>query len=221
MKRRSGFVALMAMLAGCAASPVPNTYVLNEPPEGSTGAIAAAAGAQILRLERVLVPGYLDTTDIQWRVGSHRLQSSSTGRWGERLSAGITHALRADLAARLPALNVVQGAENAPSALQVRIDVDDFDVWLDGHCLLIANWAILAHGGKAVLLSGRGTFAAPSMPNSSPGDAAIVGGMSAALAELAARVAEAVTQFAATKPDMQGGRNDEPRGTGAQGSSGL
>ena len=43
-----------------------------------------------MRLQRVLIPDYLDTTDIQLRVGAYEIHESATGRFGERLSLAIT-----------------------------------------------------------------------------------------------------------------------------------
>jgi hypothetical protein len=40
-------------------------------------------------------------------IGRYGLQTSPTGRWGERLSVGITQALATDLMARLPQNRVV------------------------------------------------------------------------------------------------------------------
>ena len=85
---------------------------------------AGAAAAPVLQLRRVLVPDYLDTTDILLRVGQHELQASHTGRWGERLSVGITHALRADLADRLPKDTVLLGPSADRSARQILVTVD-------------------------------------------------------------------------------------------------
>ena len=82
-----------------------------------------------LQLQRVLVPDYLDTTDILLRVGTHELHESTSGRWGERLSLGITRALRADLVGQLT-LDVASALEpGANLARQILVNVDVFDVW--------------------------------------------------------------------------------------------
>jgi uncharacterized lipoprotein YmbA len=82
----------------------------------------------VMQLQRVLIPDYLDTTDILLRVGPHEIQESSTGRFGERLSLGVTHALRADLVSPV------------------------------GRCVLVADWSILDANRQTVLSVDRGAF---------------------------------------------------------------
>src|SRR5580698_6948162 len=81
----------------------------------------------VMQLQRVLIPDYLDTTDILLRVGPHEIQESSTGRFGERLSLGVTHALRSDLASRLPLYNIVLAQSAERPVRQILVNVDAFD----------------------------------------------------------------------------------------------
>ena len=149
----------------------------------------AAVGRTELQLERVLVPDYLDTTDILSRAGEHELNASASGRWGERLSLGITHALWADLAARLPQDRVMLARPAAKSARQILVNVDAFDVRPNGHCVLAANWTILDTDRTVVLAAGRGTFTVPSDRSGKPSDAAVVSAMAEALGQLADSIA--------------------------------
>jgi uncharacterized lipoprotein YmbA len=144
-----------------------------------------------LQLQRVLVPDYLDTTDILLRVGTHELHESTSGRWGERLSLGITRALRADLAGQL-ALDVTSASEpGANFARQILVNVDAFDVWNDGRCVLIADWTILDTDRRAVLATGRGAFVTPPIRGRNPSDGEIVTGMADAVEQLSASIARA------------------------------
>ncbi len=192
MAARFVVIALLSLLAGCASHPSRNIYVLNSASDSATST-AGAATAPVIHLERVLVPDYLDTTEILLRVGQHELQESRTGRWGERLSVGITHALRADLADRLPEDSVSLGRSSDRSARQIRVMVETFDVWADGHCVLKANWSLETEN-RAMVKNGHGTFTA-SVGGATGSDAAIVSNMANAVSQLADSIASAVKEL--------------------------
>lgn len=187
MRRRAlALAAMIPMVAGCLSHPqYRHIYSL----DGASEAPAQAgdvAQRQVMQLERVLVPDYLDTNDILLRVGTHEIHESATGRFGERLSLGITRALRSDLASRLPRYSVVLTRSADVPARQVLVTVDAFDVWPSGRCVLIADWTILDAHRQAPLSAGRGTFIATSV---NPGDGAIVAAMADAVRQLADRIA--------------------------------
>jgi uncharacterized lipoprotein YmbA len=192
----SQFSLLCASLlagAGCASGPAPRTYVLGTPME-AWSASAPPPEAPRLQLQRILLPDYLDTTDLVLRSGAHELKVSPTGRWGERLSIGLTDALAAALAMRLPqdAVALDPGGERA--AWRMLVDVAAFDVWPDGHCVLNASWTVLARDPAAAAVSGRGTFDIAAAGPGPAGDAAIVSAMAKAVGRLADRLAAAVDQ---------------------------
>jgi uncharacterized protein len=192
MKSRGLIVtALIAMLAGCMSQgPRRHVYALEAALDTPTNADAAAGGSE-LQLERVLVPDYLDTTDLLLRVGVHEIRESSTGRFGERLSLGLTHALRSDLAAQLPTNTITLAQPAEKSARQILVNVEAFDVWPSGRCVLVANWTILDRDRRALLTTGRGTFVTASRGADVSSDAAIVLAMADAVGQLAERVASA------------------------------
>ena len=157
----------------------------------------------MLRLAAVRVPDYLDSNDIVLRVGPHQLQTLATARWGERLSAGVTHALAGDLAGRLPAVQVTADPSGDEFAARVLVSVETFDVWADGHCVLKAGWTIVSAHPPAVSSAGGGTFvAAPG--TALTGDAAVVGGMADAVEQLAQSLAPAAAAAASAGAAGQG-----------------
>ncbi len=192
MAARLVFLALVSLLAGCASHPSRNIYVLNSAADSATS-MGGDATAPVLQLERVLVPEYLDTTDILLRVGQHELQASSTGRWGERLSTGVSHALRTDLADRLPRDRVLLGRSADRSARRILVTVDSFDVWTDGHCVLRASWSVEA-ANRAEARYGHGTFTAPVAGGATGSDAAVVSSMANVVSQLADSIAAAATE---------------------------
>jgi len=183
-------VALTSVVAGCISGRARQIYVLNDAVDTPLDS-KAATGRTELQLERVLVPDYLDTTEILSRVGEHELHASSSGRWAERLSLGIMHALWADLAIRLPQDSVMFARAPEKSARQILVTVDAFDVWPNGRCVLAANWTILDTDRTVVLATGRGTFIVPSDGSAKPSDGVVVSAMAEALRQLAESIAQA------------------------------
>jgi uncharacterized lipoprotein YmbA len=181
-------VAFTSVVAGCMSGRARQIYVLNGAVDTPTDD-KAAVGRTELQLERVLVPDYLDTTEILSRAGEHELHASSSGRWAERLSLGIMHALWADLAMRLLQDRVTFARAPEKSARQILVTVDAFDVWPNGHCVLAATWTILDTDRTVVLAAGRGTFSVPSDSSAKPGDGAVVSAMAEALRQLAESIA--------------------------------
>jgi uncharacterized protein len=182
--------ATLFVLAGCGGGAQQRTYVLS-PPVAPTPNLSAAADAG-LHLQPVLLPDYLDTTEIMLRSGQHELKASPTGQWGERLSDGMTQALAADLAVRLPREAVTIGPAAGPPARQIVVTVDAFDVQADGHCVLTARWTILKADNTTVLAAGQQDFvtaAAGTAPKLD--DAGIVAAMAATVQELSDRIAAA------------------------------
>jgi uncharacterized protein len=145
----------------------------------------------VMQLQRVLIPDYLDTTDILLRVGPHEIHESSTGRFGERLSLGVTHALRADLESRLPQDSITLTQSTTGPARQILVTVESFDVSPGGRCVLVADWSILDANRQTVLSVDRGTFKIGAA-GSRPGDGAIVAAMADAVGQLAQRIASTI-----------------------------
>jgi uncharacterized lipoprotein YmbA len=155
---------MLLCVAACSSGAPRRIYLLTPPidPTATTRTRPSPAGdpmapKQRLEVRRILVPDYLDSTDILMRSGSDEVKASATGRWGERLSLSLTRALGADLAARMPQYSIVQdGSRNAQR--QLRITVDALDLWPSGRCVLTANWSIVDQDSALPVTSGSGTF---------------------------------------------------------------
>jgi uncharacterized protein len=136
----------------------------------------------------VLIPDYLDTADILSREGTHGIHESSTGRFAERLSVGITHALRSDLASRLPQYSIALTQSAGAATRQILVTVDQLDIQPNGRCVLVADWTVVGAERKTLLSADRGTFSAAATAVS-PRDAAIVTAIADVVRQLADRIA--------------------------------
>lgn len=187
-RRRLALAALIPLAAGCLSHrEYRHIYCLDGAFDAPTQA-AAVAERPVMRLQRVLIPDYLDTTDIVLRVGAHEIHESATGRFGERLSLGLTHALRSDLATRLPLYSIELAQSADRPVRQILVNVDAFDVWPTGRCVLAADWTILGADRKALLSGDLGTFTTAAA-GVHPDDGAIVAAMADAVRQLADRIA--------------------------------
>jgi uncharacterized protein len=188
MMRLLALAAVMSIAAGCLSHREYRHIYSLDSALGAPSQAGAVAQHPVMQLQRVLIPDYLDTTDILLRVGAHEIHESATGRFGERLSLGVTHALRSDLASRLPLYTITLAQPAERPARQILVNVDAFDVWPTGRCVLVADWTILDANRRAVLSTDRGTFTTPAA-GVNPGDGAIVTAMADAVGQLAGRIA--------------------------------
>ncbi len=185
----AALAAVAAVLAACGTAGPPHvTYVLGTPAPASAS-VEPLAGRPLVEVRPVRVPDYLDMTDILVRKSTNEMAPSPTGRWGERLSVGVTRALTLDLARQLPGFNVAAIEEPERPARLVLADVESFEPRADGSVILVARWRVLDGAGRTTLAGER---VALTEPVAGPGDAAIVAAMTRAVEAFAARVADGV-----------------------------
>jgi uncharacterized lipoprotein YmbA len=190
---RLSLLAGLLLMPAC-AGPAPRIYVL-APPVAPVSGMTSDAGRPIVELKTVTVPDYLDTLEIQTRDGQNALKVSTTGRWGERLSVGVTRALEEALTRRLPRIVIARSVPSGQAARTLLITVDAFDVLPDGRCVLTARWSVLGadrHGLEASDSASVVTM----VPGASDGlkDADVVAAMASAVDRLADRVAATLSR---------------------------
>lgn len=182
--------------AACGSAPPPSLYVLGTAPAPVVAA-APQARLPVVEVKPVGVPDYLDTTDLLVRHGGGQMVPSQTGRWGERLSAGVTRALVAALAARLPHMAVTTTPPVERPARQLLVDAESFEARADGEAVLVARWGVTDGAARQTLASERVSL---TEPVASTGDAAVVAAMTRLTEQLADRVAAGLERtFAATR----------------------
>jgi hypothetical protein len=178
------FSTALCGIAACSLpEPLPAVYVLGSMPR-ATATEAPQTGLLVVEVKRVQLPDYLDTTDIVERRGN-QLVPSSTGRWGERLSVGMTRALTAALAARLPGTAVTAMPPVERPARQIQVDVAAFEARADHQLVLVVRWTI-ADGVSRQIFSAEQASLVEAIPGT--GDGAVVETMSHVIEELADRI---------------------------------
>ena len=175
------------LLWGCGTFPLPKVYILGEQTTPTPG-VTDEAGLPHIELKTVTVPDYLDTTDLVRRSATNQAITSTTGRWNERLSIGITHALAGDLATLLPKV-IIESRGTYEAARRLFVDVERFEIAEDGRCTLTARWRVTTADGKVAANSEQGTFIVAA---SAATDAAERAAMTSAIDELAGRIAVTV-----------------------------
>ncbi len=185
----SALAAIGFVLTACGSGPPPPvTYVIGPPPIMSASA-QPLIGRPVVEVKPVLLPDYLDVSDLMVRRSDNVVAPSLTGRWGEHLSVGVTRALTLDLQQRLPGLVVTRIAPLDRPTLRVFVDIDDFEPRADGMVVLVARWR-LVDPASLVSLAGERVSLTESSTGSS--DASMAAGMSRAVDDLTAPVAAAV-----------------------------
>lgn len=189
-----GLGTIGVALAGCGtAGPPPTTYVLGTPVPAANTA-EPLSGRPVIQVQRVLMPDYLDVSDLLIRQSAHVMQPSRTGKWGERLSVGFRRALADDLGRDLSGFTVTtQQLTDRPSR-QVLVDVDAFEPRPDGQVILSARWR-LTDGNGAQQLAGQNVSLAEQAATS--GDGAVVAAMSHVIERLAQQIATSVQRTGA------------------------
>jgi uncharacterized lipoprotein YmbA len=178
-------VSATALLTGCGFLPNPRTFVIGDAPPAV--GVRPETGLPIIELKTVSVPDYLDSTDILRRSGPNEVTPSPTGRWGERLSLGLTDALTSALSKRLPKL-VITNTPTSEPLRRILVDIEQVDIGTD--CLMTARWRITHGDRQNASEGGRGTFSEIALTTD---DAAIASAMTRLTDQLAEQIASAMT----------------------------
>jgi len=192
-------IALTANLfvAACGMTGAPMAeYVLGTPPPAVTASMTITA-LPIVEVKPTRLPDYLDTKSLFVRRGNE-LKPSATGRWGERLSVGLTRAVAASLAARLPNAAVTTAPPvGSEVTLQVLIDVDAFEATAEHDVVLAGTWTISSGSSRIALTSERFSIGGPIAGS---GDSAAVAAMTKAVEDLAGQIVTGVQHSLPRRP---------------------
>jgi uncharacterized lipoprotein YmbA len=147
-------------------------------------------GLPVIEMKTVRVPDNLDTSDIVRLAGANQVIPSAKGRWGERLSVGITQDLVATLSTQLPQA-VIENRGGFEPSRRLLVTISRFDIAPDGRCVLSARWRLTDAAGKVLSDSEEATFIEMAASSS---DAAAAAAMTVALDHLARQIAMTVSR---------------------------
>jgi uncharacterized protein len=140
-------------------------------------------------VEPVVLPPYLDRTQLVTRAGSNRVVLVDLDSWAEPLDGLFSRVLSENLAILLGTDDVLLLPQRRLMSLdyQVEVDVTRFEVDTSGNAVLDARWWVLDMDGERVLRNGRSTITEPTQAGDHTASAAplsrALGGMSAEIAQ--------------------------------------
>jgi uncharacterized lipoprotein YmbA len=148
------------ILSGCLFKPVTIStrhFTLAPIPAGEPRpVVSSAAGNLSVGIGFVKMPSYLLRNSMAVRNGANEIEYLENALWSERLDESFQRDLAANLADLLPSdrIYLTDWAHDQVTVV-VYINVQQFDVDINGHGTLIAQWRITAPGGDVPLKSGR------------------------------------------------------------------
>jgi uncharacterized protein len=124
-------------------------------------------------------------------VSENELKLDEFSRWAEPLKDSFTRALVQNLSSLLDTAKVIKTTETTgfPIALQVGVEVMQFDGTLGGEVVMIVKWGLFEADGKKLILAKRSSF---KEPTGGPTYQALVAAKSRAVAALSREIAEAI-----------------------------
>jgi uncharacterized protein len=181
-------LASAVCLCACAGkSATSQFYVLSSLPQPALGAVEGT----VIGVFPVAMPDYLDRPQIVTRVSENELKLDEFSRWAEPLKDSFTRALVQNLSTLLNTAKVIKTTESTgfPMALQVGVEVVQFDGTLGGDVMLIVKWGLSGEEGKKLLLAKSSSF---KEPTGAATYEALVAAQSRAVAALSREIAEAI-----------------------------
>lgn len=185
------FLAVLAFLAlaGCAAAPGPQLYLLEAPAPSGAG----AGGPQSVGLREIGLPLYARRVQIASRDPSGAITADDRRRWAEEPPRAATRLVARSLAAlRAGAVYADPWPQGASPDFIVTTEVDRFLGALGGDVTLEGQLTVARAGARASAVTGP--FAI-SVPTEGADYAALTAAYGAALAELARRIEAALEAY--------------------------
>lgn len=183
---------LLASVAGCVGKSEPSRYYVLE---ASVPDAERSPDGPAVSVGPVTLPKYLDRPQVVTRPTGTQLDVSEFDRWGGRLEDNVAQVLAEDIGRRLRTARVTVFPNEPPGRADVRIAVTitRFErVGGEGDVVLEARWRI-TRPSNTDSEPVRGNFNVTKHANRS-GYPATVEAMSAALSDLSATLAEAMTR---------------------------
>lgn len=153
---------------GCATSPPTKFYMLSPlaPASDTKAGSAQNQHPKTVRVDGVVVPGYLDRDEIVTRISENQIHLADLNRWGEPLRNSLTNILALNLSRLLPTENFAVFAFKCPSEVnyQIIVEIIQMDGSLNGDVHLMAQWSIFEVKESNILVTRESYFKASEAP---------------------------------------------------------
>ncbi|PAU70971.1 PqiC family protein [Vreelandella alkaliphila] len=130
---------LCILLSACASSVTPpSRYML--PSENAVSSPSQPIGTLQVRSPRLA--HYLDVDGIVMQLDDITLNEAREHQWAESIGRQLERVLRAQLSQELTSIQVVHADGNAPEALTLLLEVDQFQGRHDGRAVTSGQWQL-------------------------------------------------------------------------------
>ncbi|UTD54716.1 PqiC family protein [Halomonas sp. MS1] len=137
--RYLSLLGLCIQLSACASSVTPpSRYML--PSENAVSSPNQPIGTLQVRAPRLA--HYLDVDGIVMQLDDITLNEAREHQWAESIGRQLERALRAQLSQELTSIQVVHADGNAPEALTLLLEVDQFQGRHDGRAVTSGQWQL-------------------------------------------------------------------------------
>ena len=165
--RTFGLILFCLWPLGCATSPPTHFYLLSPLPaaDSETGT-PQKEDLTVIRVDAVVIPGYLDRHEIVTRVSENEIHLADLNQWGEPMRDGLTNILAVNLSRLLPAGDFAVFPFKSPSPVdyQISVEIIRMDGRLNGEVHLAAQWSILEGNEGDILFTRKTRFKASETP---------------------------------------------------------
>jgi uncharacterized lipoprotein YmbA len=181
-------LAVTVALGGCLKrSKMAHSYVLD--PLAAQGPLAAnGAPGEIVGIERVSIPDWLDRPQVTGRAAGGAIVTDEYSRWGEPLPRGVQRVVAENLAVLMPDRRVLTAPFPPRDAVARRVELTVVEAarQTDGSVLLDVRWDVVGSGGETLAHRRSSHRSSPT----APGAAGAVEGLNEALVALSREIAD-------------------------------
>lgn len=180
------------LLSGCSPTQAVRYYQISPLPTAEADPEQKKADAPTIGLGPVLLPEYLNRSQIVTRTSPNQLVLADGHRWAEPLTDNVMRVLSDNLSFLLGRGQILSypWPRNRKIDFQVVIEVLEFEGGADGRAILDARWSVLAGDGRMLLPEKRSSISALI---AGPDHEALVAALSEALGGLSRAIVTGLT----------------------------
>lgn len=180
-------LSLSLLLSACASSVTPPArYMLPSSPM----VITPSQPQGILQVRSLRIAHYIDVDGIVMQLNDITLNEAREHQWAESIGRQLERSLRSQLSQELKDIQVIRDDGNAPNALTLSLEVDQFQGRHDGIAVTSGQWQL--RGANNELLALKGFSAETTLDED--GYPALVRALGASWDNVASQIANQIRQ---------------------------